>query len=78
MEFLFLGDMNSSVHSDRSSRDAVVNEERRKLIDLRNRTSLEILNGIYGEDAEDEMTFINRLGRSVTDYAFVSEENGEI
>jgi hypothetical protein len=56
----------------------MVNEERRKLIDLRNRTSLEILNGIYGEDAEDELTFINRLGRRVTDYAFVSEEIGEI
>jgi hypothetical protein len=55
-----------------------VNEERSKLIDLRNRTSLEILNGIIGEDAEYELTFINRLGRSVTDYVFVSEEIGEI
>jgi hypothetical protein len=55
-----------------------VNEERRKLIDVPNRTSLEILNRIYGEDAADELTFINRLGRSVTDYVFVSEEIGEI
>lgn len=55
-----------------------MNEERRKLIDLRNRTSLEILTGINGEDAGDELTFINRLGRSVIDYAFVSEEIGEI
>jgi hypothetical protein len=48
-----------------------VNEERRKLIELRNRTSLEIPNGKHGEDAEGEPTFINRLGRTVTDYAFV-------
>jgi hypothetical protein len=62
-----------SGHSDRSSKEAVVNEDGRKLGEFCERNSLEILKGKYGEDVEVELTFINQLERSVIDCALVSQ-----
>jgi hypothetical protein len=60
-------------HGDRSSKDVVVNEEGRKLIEFCERNSLEMLNGKCGEEGR-ELTFINLLGRSVIDCALVPLE----
>jgi len=59
-------------HGDRSSKDAVRNEEGRKLIEFCERNSLEMLNGKCGKEGR-ELTFFNLVGRSVIDCALVPE-----
>jgi hypothetical protein len=64
-----------SGHSDRSSKDTIVNEEGGKLVEFCKRKFLELLNGKYGEG---NLTFINYLGRCVIDYSLVLRETLEI
>jgi hypothetical protein len=51
----------------------VCNAEGRKLTEFCERNKLEMLNGKYGEDTKGEYTFVNQLGKSVIDYALMSE-----
>lgn len=44
-----------------------MNEEGRRIMEICDRNLLDILNGKYGEDVKDELTFINHTGRSVPD-----------
>jgi hypothetical protein len=64
-------------HDDRSSKDAVVNEEGSKLIEFPERNSLEMLNGKCGEEGR-ELTFINHLGRSVIEHIGARRNIGKI
>jgi hypothetical protein len=43
------------------------------MIEFCERNRLEMLNGKYGEDTKGEYTFVNLLGKSVTDYTLMSE-----
>jgi hypothetical protein len=57
----------------RVSKFFTCNAEGRKLIEFYERNRLEMLHGKYGEDTKGENTFVNQLGKSVTDNALMSE-----
>jgi hypothetical protein len=65
--------MDYGLYNSRSSKDKCCNLEGKKLINFCERQAFHILNGKYGCDTVGEFTFINQLGRSVIDYAVVSE-----
>jgi hypothetical protein len=64
-------------HDDRSSKDAVGNEEGSKLVEFSERNCLEMLNGKCGEEGR-ELAFINHWGRSVIDCIDARRNTGKI
>jgi hypothetical protein len=48
-------------------------KEGRKLTEFCERNMLEMLKGKYREDMKGKYTFVNQLGKSVIDYALMSE-----
>jgi hypothetical protein len=58
---------------NRVSEDLVCNAEGRKLTEFCERNVFEILNGKYGEDTKVGFTFVSQIGKSVVDYALMSE-----
>jgi hypothetical protein len=57
----------------RTSKDNICNGEGRKLIEFCERNTFDILNWKYGADSKGEFTFISQAGKSVIDYAMVTE-----
>jgi exonuclease III len=66
-------DKEFNTYGSRLSKDVTCNTKGKKLIEFFERNTFEILNGKYGADTNGEYTFINQAGKSVIDYAVVSE-----
>jgi hypothetical protein len=66
-------DKELNTYRSRLSKDVTCNTEGKILIEFCERNTFENLNGKYGADTKGEYTFINQAGKSVIDYAVVSE-----